>query len=255
MVCVLTTRLPHTVSVGEMIPTHSAIFEITPTDPKGDIYNYRSSADIFVTNWPWRWLPEWKITCLQLLWCEEKEKYREETKDKFKYVRREGGAVERKRYTLPVTTPAERKKMNEMRHGGGGGWHKHTHTENPQWECCLCGPRFTLPSLGSDFTCSPPAARHNRAAQPSNGPHWDKATSETLREFCLMSEFCISRRKPTGEKKRLRNNVFISIQLLHQSPSGWSMCWLLVGEWWLNQGLTLETKWFSANLLTNHERR
>lgn len=31
--------------------------------PKGDIYNYRSGGDTSVTDWPWRRLQHWKISC------------------------------------------------------------------------------------------------------------------------------------------------------------------------------------------------
>lgn len=40
-----------------------------------------------------------------------------------------------------------------------------------QRQRCLFGPRFTLPSLGSDSTWSQPAARHHSAAHRHEGGH------------------------------------------------------------------------------------
>lgn len=115
-----------------------------------------------------------------------------------------------------------------------------THTGR---ECCPCGPGFTLPPLGSDVTCSPPGAGCRGAAQPDACQLGFWVSTWNLQKKKVAISLC--------------DHAFISMPLHHQWSSGRSICWLflLVGKRWPNQAITLETKWFSANLLANHEQR
>lgn len=65
--------------------------------------------------------------------------------------------------------PAERNWMKRSADEPAGDAHALSGVAGTEWECCVCGPGFTLPSLGSDFTCSAPAAQHHRAARLTNG--------------------------------------------------------------------------------------
>ena len=142
----------------------------------------------------------------------------------------------------------------------------HTHTYDPR-----CGRhRVRVPSVWTRVHITLSQVRFHTLSpscstpQPSNGRTLGQSRGwggEEIQLFSASQNFgFVSASRQNLQRKvttSLRNHIFISIPLHHQWSSGRSICWLflLVGKWWLNQAITLETKWFSANLLANHEQR
>lgn len=125
-------------------------------------------------------------------------------------------------------------------------------------ECCLCGPGFTLPSGGGHIS----HALHQLFDTTARLSHLMAHTETRPQVTCWgNSAWRKKKEKRHGIQKKHTiswcNYIFISISLLHQWSSGRSICWLFlwVEKWRLNQAVTLQTKWFSANLLANHKQR